>query len=125
MARFALKPKEPLYIDFADGTTKKAVFDNKAVFIFTAEFGDVEEVAKREAEEKPYDFAAKLLYSGLKAVDEDTTYEEAENIIICGGEPLVLEIINLMVNNFMLTASEEAKKKFMKVMDDFIQERLS
>ena len=113
MARVSVKPVEPLEIEFADGTIKTAVFDIQAFILFTEEFGPLDEVMEEELKEKPYEFASKLLYCGLKKLDRSVTLEEAQSIAISGGEPLLAEIIRLMIDNFMNSADEESKKKFL------------
>ena len=119
MARVSIKPIEPLELEFADGTVKEALFNNEAFVIYTDEFGklDVEEL--KEMKDKPYDLVSRFLYCGMKVMDKTVTLEEARSITIGGGEPLAVEIINSVVDNFMVTADEESKKKFLTEMEKF------
>jgi hypothetical protein len=119
MARISIKPIEPLELEFADGTVKEALFNNEAFVIYTNEFGklDVEEL--KEMKDKPYDLVSRFLYCGMKVMDKTVTLEEARSITIGGGEALAVEIINSVVDNFMATADEESKKKFLTEVEKF------
>lgn len=117
MARVSIKPIEPLVMEFADGTVKEALFNNEAFIIYTNEFGGFNDETMQEMKEKPYDAIAKILYCGMKVMDKTVTLDEARTIVIGGGEPLAVEICKLMVDNFMSTADENSKKKFMKEME--------
>jgi len=119
MARVSIKPIEPLVMEFADGTTKEALFNNEAFIIYTEEFGklDVEELKKMK--DKPYDLVARFLYCGMKVMDKTITFEEAKAITVGGGEQLAVEIMNCVIDNFMATANEEAKKKFLAEVERF------
>ena len=112
MARISIRPIEPLELEFADGTIKRALFNTEAFILFAEEFGSMDELIKEELKNKPYDFVSKILYCGMKVVDKSITLEEAYSIVIGGGEPLAIEIINSTIDNFMLIADEESKKKF-------------
>lgn len=113
MSRVPIRPIEPLEMEFADGTVKEALFNNEAFIIYTDEFGDINEEAIEEMKYKPYDFASKILYSGMKVLDKSITLDEAKSIMVGGGEALAVEVVNLMIDNFMAVADEESKKKFM------------
>jgi hypothetical protein len=119
MARISIKPIEPLELEFADGTVKEALFNNEAFVIYTDEFGklDVEEL--KEMKDKPYDLVSRFLYCGMKVMDKTVTLEETRSITIGGGEALAVEIINSVVDNFMATADEESKKKFLTEVEKF------
>jgi len=119
MARVSIKPIEPLIMEFADGTIKKALFNNEAFIIYTDEFGKIDEEAMKEMQKRPYDFVSKILYCGMKVLDKTVTLEEAEAITIGGGEPLAVEIMNLLIDNFMTTADENSKKKFLEEVEKF------
>ena len=119
MARISIKPIEPLEMEFADGTVKEALFNNEAFVIYTDEFGklDVEEL--KEMKDKPYDLVSRFLYCGMKVMDKAVTLEEARSITIGGGEALAVEIINSVTDNFMATADENSKKKFIAEVERF------
>lgn len=119
MPKVSIKPIEPLVMEFADGTIKEALFNNEAFIIYTEEFGklDVEELKKMK--DKPYDLVARFLYCGMKVMDKTVTFEEAKAITIGGGEQLAVEIMNCVLDNFMVTANEETKKKFLTEVEKF------
>ena len=119
MPKVSIKTIEPLVMEFADGTIKEALFNNEAFIIYTEEFGklDVEELKKMK--DKPYDLVARFLYCGMKVMDKTVTFEEAKAITIGGGEQLAVEIMNCVLDNFMVTANEETKKKFLTEVEKF------
>lgn len=119
MARISIRPIEPLEMEFADGTIKKALFNNEAFIIYADEFGAIDQGVLDSLEERPYDFVSKILYCGMKAYDKSVTLEEAEAITIGGGEALAMEIVQLVTDNFMITADEDSKKKFLKEVKKF------
>ena len=122
MAKITIKPIEPLEIEFADGTTVLAIFNNEALIHFTEEFGDLTEMIDNgEIENKPYEFAAKILYCGIRIYDKSITLNDAKRIVISGGEPLLMEITGLLIDNFMAVADEDSKKKFLLMVKDFNQ----
>ena len=114
MARVSIRPVEALEMKFADGTIKKALFNNEAFINYTNEFGTLDDKAMEEIKNKPYDAMARFLYCGMKVFDKTVTLEEAEYIVIGGGESLAAEICTLMIDNFLATSNEETKKKLMK-----------
>src|SRR5690625_5753458 len=119
MARIAIKPIEPLEMEFADGTIKKALFNNEAFIIYADEFGKIDDSTMKEIENKPYEFVSKVLYCGMKVMDKSVTLEEAETITVGGGEGLAAKIIDLVIDNFMATADEDSKKKFLQEVEKF------
>lgn len=119
MARISIKPIEPLEMEFADGTVKKALFNNEAFIIYADEFGKIDDSTMKEIENKPYEFVSKILYCGMKVMDKGITLEEAESIAVGGGEALAVQIIGLVIDNFMIVADEDSKKKFLKEVEKF------
>lgn len=113
----SIKPIEPLVLNFQDGVVKKAIFNNEAFITFTDEFGPIDD-HMQEAITRPYDFGAKLLYAGLKVFDKEVTYEEAESIIVAGGEELLEKMTSLTIDNFMVSADENSKKKLMDQLQE-------
>lgn len=113
MARISIAPIKPLEMEFADGTIKKALFNNQAFIIYADEFGELNIDELQELKYKPYDLVARFLYCGMKVMDHTITLEEAEAITMGGGEPLAIEILNSVTDNFMATADEDSKKKFL------------
>lgn len=119
MARISIKPIEPLELEFADGTVKEALFNNEAFVIYADEFGKLDIEQLEEMKDRPYDMVARFLYCGMKVMDKAVTLEEARSITIGGGEALAVEIINSVTDNFMATADENSKKKFLVEVEKF------
>jgi hypothetical protein len=119
MARISIKPIEPLEMEFADGTVKEAIFNNEAFVIYTEDFGRLDAEELKKLKDKPYDLIARFLYCGMKVIDKTVTLEEARSITIGGGEPLAEEILNSVINNFMATADDDSKKKFLTEAEKF------
>lgn len=109
--KISITPIEPLEIEFSDGTIKSAVFNNEAFMNYLEEFGDIE-VDLQSAEENPYDVMSKILYCGMKTIHPNTTLDEAESILFAGGMELIVEISDLIMDNFYSTTNEETLKKF-------------
>lgn len=119
MARFVLKDIEPLEIETTDGKVYKALFNTEAAIIFTELFGDVTEV---DFVDKPYEFVAKALYSGMKVFDPTVTLELAESIVVKGGGALASSVLEMWVANFLEESSEDVKKKFWQEMQETFPE---
>lgn len=117
MARFKIRPIEPLELEFADGTIKEVLFNNEAFIIFKEEFGCIDTLIETELKNKPYDFIARILYCGMKVIDTTITLDEAYSITIGGGEPLVAAIANLIIDNFMAVADEDSKVVFFQEVE--------
>ncbi|SHF13444.1 hypothetical protein SAMN02745784_02918 [Tissierella praeacuta DSM 18095] len=97
--KFAVKPIEPLRLDFPDGKAIEAIFTVEAFILLSEEFGDLVTLANEE-KSKPYDLAAKLLYCGMKVMNASSTYEEAKAIVIGGGLPLIEIIFENVMETF-------------------------
>jgi hypothetical protein len=119
MARVSIKPIEPLEMEFADGTVKEALFNNEAFILYTEEFGSIDKSIQEELKDKPYDFTAKILYCGMKVLDRAVTLDEARSILIGGGNSLMEAVVNLLIDNFMATADDNSKKKFLREVEKF------
>ena len=117
MARVKISPVKPLELEFADGIIKKALFNNEAFILYTEEFGDIEKDMKdMKATENPFELMGKILYCGMKVVHPSTTLDEAMGIIYAGGQGLIIEISNLIYENFNVSSNEETKKKLMGML---------
>lgn len=121
MARISIRPIQPLELEFSDGTIKEALFNNEAFIIYADEFGKLDADKLEELKDKPYDLVSRFLYCGMKVMDKSITLEEARSITIGGGEPLATEILNSVVDNFMITADDDSKKKFLTEVEKFNQ----
>lgn len=118
--KFAITPIQPLEIEFPDGKVVKAIFTVEAFLLMSEEFGDLAVLAKEE-KDKPYDLTAKLLYCGMKVMDNSATYEEAQAIVIGGGIPLMEVIFENVLETFdgMELDEEEIKKKAEQMLLEF------
>lgn len=112
MARVKLQKIEPVIIEFLDGTEKMALFTNEASVNYVSEFGPFP--TEKEIEKDPYGFMAKFLYCALIIRHPETTLEEAQLIMLGGGDRLMTEMTDAMITNFIGNSNEETKKKFEK-----------
>lgn len=117
MAKVKLRPVEPLILEFADGTTKTALFNNEAFIIFEEEFGELSTALESELTKNPLQGMAKMLYCALKVVEPSITLDEALQIMYMGGNDLFLEISRCIVENFDIRSNEEVKKKFLQHLE--------
>ena len=122
MARLTIRNIEPLELEFTDGTVKIALFNNEAFMIYTEEFGDILKDIQCEIEDKPFEFAGKILYCGLKVTEPNITLNECENIVLRGGLDLIQEIFVLIIDNFLENTNEETKKKFQTMLTEEMKE---
>jgi glutamate 5-kinase len=81
MKKISTKPIETLAIEFVDGTVKELKFSAYAMMVLDEEFEGFIAIAK-EAKTKPFINGAKLLYVGVKAVDEKFTYNDAKRLVV-------------------------------------------
>ena len=89
MARVQINKIEKLEMELPDGTIKEALFNLEAIKIYRDEFG---EIVEEEMLNKTYDFVSKILYCGMKVLDQSVTIDEATALVIGGGAALVEEI---------------------------------
>lgn len=112
--KIAINRVDPITLEFEDGTSKTILLNNTALLILTEEFGDINEIFKT-ADKKPFEVVAKLIYAGIKAVEGDFTYEEAQMIALNGGLELLDELTNHLVEVFEgYCKDEEVKKKVLE-----------
>lgn len=113
------RPIEPLEIEFADGKVVEAIFTIEALMILQDEFGDIVELCNNTT--KPYDVGAKILYAGMKAMDNEVTEEEAKAIIVAGGIPLIEAIFEEFIKTYDGIDGlndKELKKKAMQIAEN-------
>ena len=120
--RFAVRPIEPLVLEFSDGTEKEAVFNVESMIYLTEQFGDISHLIETEMT-KPYELAAKILYSGMKVLDSTVTLDEARAIIVGGGVRLMAEIMDMFAENFGAIDPEELKKNMVPILNNFLKTR--
>ena len=119
--KISINRVEPVILEFEDGTTKTILLNNTALMILTEEFGDINRMFK-ELEKKPFELVSRLIYAGIKAVDTDFTYEEAEVIALNGGIELLEQLTDHLVEVFDgYCKDEELKKKVLKKVEATLQ----
>jgi hypothetical protein len=117
--KFAVIPIETLALEFPDGTVKEAVFNVESLIYLTEEFGDLSRLVEDEMT-KPYELAAKILYSGMKVMDGGVTMEEAQAIVVSGGVRLMAEIMDMFQENLGEVDGEELKKNITPLVNMMI-----
>lgn len=121
MARkFVIQELEPIEIVFRNKTLT-CMLNNDALMLMDEEFGDIKKLAKEE-KDKPYDFASKILYSGIKIYHKDFEYETAKRIIISGGLGLIAEVLENFMENFMSNATEEEMQRYQGELERLLKE---
>ncbi|MCL2225788.1 MAG: hypothetical protein FWB96_12545 [Defluviitaleaceae bacterium] len=120
--KFAVTPIEPLIMEFPDGSTRQAAFNVEAMICLQEEFGDLAELVNEEIA-RPYELAAKILYSGMKTFDTSVTLDEARAIIVGGGVLLMTEIMNLFGESFGEIDEEELKKNLIPAVNKMRESR--
>jgi len=120
----AIKPAETLRINFPNGTYRDAVFNIEALMILTEEFGDIAEIA-RNLHSQPYAMGAKILYSGMKALDAGATMDEANSIMVGDGGGLLLlnTMMEMFMENFGQIDPEELKKNLIPIVNQQLTQR--
>lgn len=104
-----IRPAQTLTLEFEDGIKKDLKFDARTIFTLDEEFEDGSMVILVSAIKKPYLHGSKIVYAGLKACDEDVTYEEAKKITTRLDVGTIMEIITMA--NDSVTPKEDNKKK--------------
>lgn len=117
--RLVIRELEPLELVFKDKVLT-CMINNDALMLITETYGDLNEVMKRD-KHKPYDFASKLLFCGVKVYETDFEYETAQKIVLSGGLSLVMELIENFMDNFLSTATEEQQEKYMGELERLLK----
>lgn len=117
--RMVIRELEPLEIVFKDKVLI-CMLNNDALMLMTEMYGDLNEVMEKE-KHRPYDFASKLLYCGVKVIQTDFEYEEAQNIVLSGGLSVVMGLIENFMDNFLAEATEEQQEKYLGEMERLLK----
>lgn len=104
-----IRPAQIFTLEFEDEVKKVLKFDARTIFILDEEFEDGSMVILVKAIKKPYLDGSKVIYAGLKACDEDMTYEEAKKITTMLDVGTIMEIVTMA--NESVTPIENNKKK--------------
>lgn len=122
MARVQINKIEKLEMELPDGTIKEALFNLEAIKIYRDEFG---EIVEEEMLNKPYDFVSKILYCGMKVLDQSVTIDEATALVIGGGAALVEEILKILVDNYIAAATDEQKNLFWQEFNKYTEKLMA
>jgi len=117
--RIVVRELEPLEFVFKDKVLT-CMINNDALMLMTETYGDLNEVMAKE-KGRPYDFASKLLFCGVKVFQTDFEYEEAQNIVLSGGLSVVMALIENFMDNFLVEASEEQQEKYLGEMERLLK----
>lgn len=118
--RFAVRPVEPLILEFADGTVKEAALTNEALMILFEEFGDLGDLLESEMT-KPMDFAAKILYAAMKVMDTTVTLEMAKTVVLGGGVELMMQVYDMFSDNLGTMSEDELKKNLTPIVNKYLK----
>jgi len=112
----AVKPIETLEFVFSDGTKREACFNVEALIHLTEEFGNIDTLFAKGIS-KPYDLAAKILYSGMKSFDSAVTLDEAKAIVVAMGFSFVIEVMDMFQENIGAVSDSELKKNLKPILN--------
>lgn len=106
------RPIQTLSLEFEDGVTKELKFCNYTLLILDEEFEEGSLNIVINALKKPYANGSKLLYAGMKSIDENITLEDAKRIIVNIDINTLVEIIQIAYDG--LYGGQETEKKSQK-----------
>lgn len=104
-----IRPARTMDLEFEDGIVKKLKFNTYTIFILDQEFEEGSMPILINSIKKPYAEGSKVVYAGLKAIDEEITYEEAKKITTLLDVGTILEIVAMA--NESIVPEENDKKK--------------
>lgn len=115
---------EPIKLEFEDGTTKDLIFNAVSAAILDEEFEGTFKII-RNLGIKPYEASSKILYAGIKALDDSYTYEEAKALTVQMPMDILIELSNEFINGLTSStiAATDAEKEALakKLMKEFFQ----
>lgn len=117
--RIVVRGIDPIEIVFRDKTFICTI-NNDALMFFTENYGDIMEVIDKD-KDRPYDFAAKILYCGIYVNQREFKYEDAEAIVAAGGMSVVAQLFDNMLESFMTNASEEEKNAYLGELERLLK----
>lgn len=103
-----IKPAKTLSLEFENGTVKNLKFNTYTMFILDQEFEEGSMSILINSIKKPYAEGSKVVYAGLKAVDEEITYDEAKKITTMLDVNTIIEIVGMASDSVVV---EKDKKK--------------
>ena len=117
--RIVIRELEPLEIVFKDKVLT-CLLNNDALVLMDETYGDINELIKKE-KDRPYDFASKLLYCGVKVNQTDFEYETAQRIVMSGGLSIIGELLENFMENFFVNATEEQQERYLGEMQRLLK----
>lgn len=116
--RINVKPIETLKLEFEDGLTHECKFSAYAMMILDEEFEGFIKLFE-QAQEKPFEAGAKLLYAGMQACDEDVDLEYSRRIVSYLSISNILDIFDFAKKTLQMETEEINSKKKVKKPQDF------
>lgn len=108
MKKINVKPAKTITLEFEDGIKKELKFNAYSMMILDDEFEEGSLKTLAGVIKKPFANGAKIIYSGMKAVDENVTLEEAKNITANLSIEEIMDITNIAADSVV---TEDSKKK--------------
>lgn len=118
------KPVKPLTLEFEDGKTKDLKFTNYTVAILDEEFEEGSMSIIFNSFKKPYQNGCKLIYAGMKTVDETVKFDDVKRIVVNMDIPTLFEIIQFAIDNLYGYPEKKQKKMMDKATMKMAQEIL-
>lgn len=117
-------PVEPIELVFADGHKVEMLFTAKTGAIVANEFGGLLKVLRSAASDGLYPVGAKVIYAGMKTINDDATFEEAEKIASVMSANTLTEIIEEFTNSIS-GDQKQAVENLTEEQKAFIKEIIS
>lgn len=105
------KPVKPLTLEFEDGVKKEVKFCNYTLMLLDEEFEEGSLNIILNALKKPYANGSKLIYAGMKAIDDTVTLEDVKKIVVGMDINTLIEIIQFAYENLYGGQTQEKKSK--------------
>lgn len=118
------RPIKTLKLEFDDGIIREVKFSNYAIMLLDEEFEEGSMKILANAFFKPFLNGAKLLYAGMKACDENVTYDEAKKIASEMDVDAITTIIEI-ASQSVIRDTDKKKLKNMQVDKKQLQMILS
>lgn len=118
MKKINIKPVKAITLEFEDGVKKELKFNAYSMMILDDEFEEGSLKTLAGVVKKPFANGAKIIYSGMKAIDENVTLEEAKNITANLSIEEIMDITNMAADSVV---TEDSKKKLSNM--DITQEQ--
>lgn len=108
MKKINVKPAKTITLEFEDGVKKELKFNAYSMMILDDEFEEGSLKILAGVVTKPFANGARIIYSGMKALDENVTLEEAKKITANLSIEEIMDITNKAADSVV---TEDSKKK--------------